>query len=139
MTDLVSVAIVGCGGMGRRHLGGLAELARIEHNNIRLAAVCDLDERKAELLADEALTLLGVRPKVFTDARRMAKEVEGLAGADCTTDTPGHHRVSAALLKFWLEYDVRKAARAHNWELRPDHLGCGAKRKDFLGRREFSS
>ena len=32
----------------------------------------------------------------------MAKEVEGLAGADCTTDTPGHHRVSAALLNLGL-------------------------------------
>ena len=102
MADLVSIAIVGCGGMGRRHLGGLAELARTEHNNIHLAAVCDLDERKANSLADEALTLLGVRPKVFTDARRMATEVEGLAGADCTTDTPGHHRVSAALLDLGL-------------------------------------
>ena len=52
--ELVSVAIVGCGGMGRRHLAGLAELARTQHNNVRLAAVCDLDERKAESLADEA-------------------------------------------------------------------------------------
>lgn len=84
--------------MGRRHLGGLAELARTEHNNLRLAAVCDLDERKATTLADEAQSLLGVRPVVFTDVSRMSKEVEGLVGADCTTDTTAHHRVSVALL-----------------------------------------
>lgn len=59
------MAIVGCGGMGRRHLGGLAELAGTEHNNMRLAAVCDLDTGKAESLADEAQALLGVRPAVF--------------------------------------------------------------------------
>ncbi len=102
VADLVGIAIVGCGGMGRRHLGGVAELAKTEHNNIRLAAVCDLDVRKAESLADEALTLLGARPKVFTDAGRMAAEVDGLAGADCTTDTPGHHKVSAKLLDLGL-------------------------------------
>ncbi len=98
MTEPVAIAIVGCGGMGRRHLGGLAELAHTEHNNLRLAAVCDLDERKAASLADEAQSLLGVRPAVFTDVSRMAKEVEGLVGADCTTDTTAHHRVSVALL-----------------------------------------
>ena len=88
--------------MGRRHLAGLAELARTQHNNVRLAAVCDLDERKGESLADEAVNLLGVRPKVFTDVARMSNEVDGLVGADCTTDTTAHHRVSAALLDLGL-------------------------------------
>ena len=98
MADLLNIAIVGCGGMGRRHLGGLAELARTEHNNLRLAAVCDLDAGKAESLADEAQALLGARPAVFSDVGRMAREVDGLVAADCTTDTTAHHRVAVALL-----------------------------------------
>ena len=98
MAELVNIAIVGCGGMGRRHLAGVAELAKTELNNVRLAAVCDLDPAKADLLADEAAGLLGTRPKIFTDVARMAKEVEGLQGADCTTDTTAHQRVSVALL-----------------------------------------
>lgn len=102
MSELVDIAIVGAGGMGRRHLAGLAELARTDHNNVRLAAVCDLDEGKAASLADEAETLLGVRPAVFTDVARMSAETEGLAGADCTTDTPAHHRVSVKLLDLGL-------------------------------------
>jgi predicted dehydrogenase len=88
--------------MGRRHLAGLAELARTDYNNLRLAAVCDLNERKAVSLADEAQSLLGLRPAVFTDVSRMSKEVEGLVGADCTTDTTAHHRVSVALLDLGL-------------------------------------
>lgn len=102
MTERVRWAIVGCGGMGRRHLAGLAELARGDHNNVELVAVCDLNPRNAEDLADEARELLGRRPAVFTDVARMAREAEGLEAADCTTDTASHHRVAAALLDLGL-------------------------------------
>src|SRR5215211_5031216 len=53
----VRLAIVGCGGMGRRHLAGLAELARCGERAVELVAVCDLNERNAHDLADEALAL----------------------------------------------------------------------------------
>ena len=102
MMEPVRLAIVGCGGMGRRHLAGLAELARTDFLNVELAAVCDLNERNAEDLADEAETLLGRRPPVFTDAARMTREVEGLEAADCTTDSGSHHRVAADLLDLGL-------------------------------------
>ena len=59
MAERVRFAIVGCGGMGRRHLAGLAELAGTEHDLIDLVAVCDLNERNATDLADEAHGLLG--------------------------------------------------------------------------------
>lgn len=84
--------------MGRRHLAGLAELARTDHNNVELAAVCDLDLGKAESLAAEAETLLGHRPQVFSDLTQMAHEVDALEAADCTTDTTAHHRVATTLL-----------------------------------------
>jgi predicted dehydrogenase len=102
MTERVQMAIVGCGGMGRRHLAGLAELARTEHNRIDLVAVCDLNERNAADLADEARDLLGSRPAVYTDAAQMVNEVEGLEAADCTTETGSHHRVAANLLDLGL-------------------------------------
>ncbi len=100
--EKAKIAIVGCGGMGRRHLAGIAELGKTQHNNVMLVAVCDLDIRKAEALADEAHGLLGTRPQVFNDAGRMAAEVEGLEAADCTTDTAAHHRVSTTLLDLGL-------------------------------------
>ena len=102
MTERVGLAIVGCGGMGRRHLAGLAQLAGTDHNNVDLLAVCDLNERSAEDLADEARQLLGARPRVFTDAARMVQEVEGLEAADCTTDTGSHHVAATALLELGL-------------------------------------
>ena len=102
MTSPVRLAIVGCGGMGRRHLAGLAELMRIGHHAVDLVAVCDLNERNAADLADEAQQLLGQRPAVFTDLPLMVRECEGLGGAACTVETGTHHRVATDLLDLGL-------------------------------------
>jgi predicted dehydrogenase len=101
-TDPVRLSIVGCGGIGRRHLAGLAELARFEHQTTELVAVCDLIERNATDLADEASALLGSRPGVFLDLATMVQETEGLEAAACTTDSGSHHLVASELLDLGL-------------------------------------
>lgn len=108
MDDPVRLAIVGCGGMGRRHLAGLAELSRTAHVNLTLVAVCDLNRHNAEDLADEAHELLGERPAVFGDAETMVREVDGLEAADCTTDTGSHHRAAVQLLELGLNVQCEK-------------------------------
>ncbi len=95
-------AIVGCGGMGRRHLAGLGELKSNALDVIDLVAVCDLNSQNAEDLADEAAALLGKRPAVFSDLATMVQETDGLEAADCTTDSGSHHTVAAALLDLGL-------------------------------------
>jgi predicted dehydrogenase len=102
MDDPVRLAIVGCGGMGRRHLAGLAELWRSPHLNLSLLAVCDPNRQRAEDLADEAHELLGERPAVFDNAERMVREVDGLEAADCPTDTGSHHVAATELLQLGL-------------------------------------
>jgi predicted dehydrogenase len=102
VVDRVRTAIVGCGGMGRRHLAGLAELDRSGHMNLDLVAVCDLNRQNAEDLADEAAELLGSRPPVFASAEEMVRTVDGLEAADCTTDTGSHHAAAAQLLELGL-------------------------------------
>src|SRR5215212_4971651 len=92
------LAIVGCGGMGRRHLAGLAELERCVGHVVELAAVCDLNVSNANDLADEASGLLGHRPAVFASIDTMVDEADGLEAADCTTDSGSHHLVATALL-----------------------------------------
>ena len=79
--DPLRLGIVGCGGMGRRHLAGLAELARCRAYAVDLVAVCDLNERNANDLADEAQSLLGSRPAVFTDQATMVRETDGVEAA----------------------------------------------------------
>ena len=60
----VSICLVGCGGMGSRHVQGFARLLRSGMSNVRLAAVCDVRADNAERVAGEAEALLGYRPKI---------------------------------------------------------------------------
>lgn len=108
MADRVHLAIVGCGGMGRRHLTGLAALYRSDFRNVDLLAVCDLNRQNAEDLADEAAQQLGARPRVFTDIGEMARAMPEIQGADAPTDTGTHHRVATAVLEAGLHVMCEK-------------------------------
>ncbi|MBI3972886.1 MAG: Gfo/Idh/MocA family oxidoreductase [Chloroflexi bacterium] len=101
--DHVNLAIVGCGGMGTRHLYGMKEYASIvgdvrEHPVFRLVAVCDPNERNANLLADTAATELGERPRVFLDVEAMLAATPELDAVDITTEPRLHHNLAAELL-----------------------------------------
>jgi len=89
----IKLAIVGCGGMGGRHLLGLRELLRSGMNNIDLLAACDLRRDNAERLADNAAELLGRRPLVFTDMAEMARSLSEVQAVVITTDGGSHHVV----------------------------------------------
>jgi predicted dehydrogenase len=104
----VPIAIVGCGGMGRRHLTGVAALYRSGFRNADLVAVCDLNARNANDLADEAAQLLGARPRVFTDLAEMARAMPELRGADVTTDVAAHHVVAEACFAAGLHVQCEK-------------------------------
>ena len=102
------IAIVGCGGMGRRHLTGLAALDRSDFCNVELVAVCDINQRNAEDLADEAERALGKRPRVFTSIAEMVRAMPEIQGADVATDTGSHHRVATECLRAGLHVMVEK-------------------------------
>ncbi len=99
MAERVPIAMVGCGGMGRRHLTGIAALYRSDYRNVDLVAVCELNRQNAEDLADEAAQQLGQRPRVFADLREMARAMPEIQGADVVTDTGSHHAVATACLE----------------------------------------
>lgn len=102
------IAIVGCGGMGRRHLTGVAALYRSDFRNVDLVAVCDLNRQNAEDLADEAAQQLGERPRVFTDVHEMTRAMPEIQGVDVPTDVRAHHTVAAACLDAGLHVQCEK-------------------------------
>ena len=106
--ERVPIAIVGCGGMGGRHLLGLRELYDAGLGNVELVAVCDLRRDNAEHLADNADQLLGRRPQVFEDMESMVKALPDLGGVDITTDSGSHHKVATMALDLGLNVMVEK-------------------------------
>ncbi len=93
MPETIPLAIVGCGGMGHRHMYGLAELTRAGLSPFTLVGACDPDEGNANTLADEAADLLGQRPVVAGSLEALAAATD-VAAIDLTTTPRYHHTVA---------------------------------------------
>ena len=100
--DKLKLALIGCGGMGTRHLYGLRELAKTSFNNVELCALCDLNRDNAEMAAREAEQLLGSKPPVFTSIEEMAQAIPDLMAVDVVTDPSVHHTVVCEALDLGL-------------------------------------
>lgn len=106
--EKIRFGLVGCGGMGTRHLYGLRELAQTPFCNVELAAVCDIRPQHAELAAAEAERLLGRRPTVYPDLEAMRRGEPDLAAVDVVTDPSTHHTVVCQALDQGLHVVVEK-------------------------------
>jgi predicted dehydrogenase len=96
--ERLSIGLVGCGRMGRRHLLAYGRLRQVGGARIQLAAVCDANRLAAEQAADLAQELLGSRPAVFVDPAHLiaAGAVEAL---DVVTGPSTHHMIAAPALE----------------------------------------
>ena len=88
---LLQLGQVGCGGMGLRHVYGLAELRRCGFDTFALAALCDRHRSSAEHVAGVAEAELGLRPRIYTDLQAMLEAERGLDAVNIVTDTRMHH------------------------------------------------
>ncbi len=104
----IKLALVGCGGMGTRHLYGMRELLASPFNNIEPVAVCDIRLENAELAASEAETLFGYKPAVFTDMEAMAVAIPDLDAVSVVTDPSVHHTVVCRALELGWHVMVEK-------------------------------
>ncbi|MCB0142917.1 MAG: Gfo/Idh/MocA family oxidoreductase [Caldilineaceae bacterium] len=114
--DKLRLAIVGCGGMGHRHLYGLAELHRAGLSRFELVGACDPVQDNAESLAQQASDLLGVRPTVVSNMAGL--EALDVQAVDITTTPRYHHALGVeALERGWhamIEKPVGLTVRAAN-------------------------
>lgn len=83
------IALVGCGGMGRRHAHGYIELRRY-FDTVEMTAVCDVHADVAATVADEIGDATGARPDIYTDFDEMLAQAD-LDGVAIVTSTPMHH------------------------------------------------
>jgi predicted dehydrogenase len=114
--ERIPLAIVGCGGMGHRHLFGLAELHRSKLSRFDLVGACDPVTENAESLANNAEELLGKRPTVVKSMAEL--EALGVAAVDITTTPRYHHTLGVeAIERNWhsmIEKPVGLTVRACN-------------------------
>ena len=96
--EKVPICLVGCGGMGHRHVMGYKELKDSGIGNLDLVAVCDIRQENAELVANEAERLLGRKPMVFTDLDQVLAH-PNIAAVDVVTDGSTHHAVGVPALE----------------------------------------
>jgi len=106
--DKIRLGLVGCGGMGTRHLYGLRELAQTPFNNVELLALCDIRRENAEMAAAEAEKLLNIRPAIFTDLAEMSNKIPDLTAVGVVTDPSVHHNVACQALDLGLHVIVEK-------------------------------
>ena len=90
--EKVPLCVVGCGGMGHRHIMAYKVLEESGIGNVELMAVCDVRRENAGFAAREVQRLLGREPLVFTDMDSVLKRDDILA-VDIVTDVSMHHQV----------------------------------------------
>jgi predicted dehydrogenase len=80
MTNRLRTALVGCGGMGHRHLSAYAALRGVGLGRFEIAAVCDISRDAAGRASELAERFLGVRPAVCVDVDELigAADVQAL-------------------------------------------------------------
>ncbi len=115
MSSKIPLAIIGCGGMGHRHMYGLAELQESGLSPFELVGACDPNLDNANSLADQALERLGTRPQAVASLEELAKLGDVQAVDICTL--PAHHHSVAveAMERGWhalCEKPVGLTARA---------------------------
>src|SRR5437899_2220743 len=100
--DRIPLAIVGCGGMGHRHLYGLHALESVGRSPFSLIGACDPDAANAQSLAAEAEARLGRRPEVVGELAALERVADGVLALDICTDPRTHHTlVAEAMARGW--------------------------------------
>lgn len=104
---MLRLGLVGCGGMGCRHIRGLARLREIGQPTWDLVGVCDLFPESAARAADLAEEMLGTRPQTFGTLAEMQAAC-GLDGIIVTTSPDLHAPVGLEAFDLGLHVMVEK-------------------------------
>jgi len=93
----LAIGLVGCGGMGHRHLHAYRALRAVGGEPFEIAAVCDPRAQAALDAAALVERLLGSRPAVFEDSQALIAS-GAVAALDIVTDPSTHHLIAVPAL-----------------------------------------
>lgn len=105
---MLQLALVGCGGMGCRHVRGLDALRRHGLPMWELAAVCDPMPANAAYASDLAENLFGRRPRVLSAVEELASAADHIDAAIVATAPTLHADIGCAAFELGLHVMVEK-------------------------------
>ena len=105
--ERMRLGYIGCGGMGHRHLFGLAELNRAGLCRFDPVAVCDPQEENAVSLASHIAEHFGTRPAVVSSIDELSA-VGGIQTVDICTDPRHHHTMTVGAFQHGWDVMVEK-------------------------------
>ncbi len=101
----LKLGLVGCGGMGLRHLHGLKALQEVAEKlpnpqvKIELVAVADSNLDNARYIAEESRKLLGAKPEIYSSQAKMLEAQARIEAVNITTGTSSHHSLAVEALE----------------------------------------
>ena len=94
----VRLAIVGCGGIARRHVIAMQDLVQRGRTDFSVIALCDTNRELAEALAVQIKEQLGQQPVIYTDYQEMLAQAKP-DGVDLCLPHGLHHSFSITALE----------------------------------------
>ena len=91
-------ALIGCGGMGFRHLLGYIEYLRHD-KNLDLVALVDFNEKSSSFLSDQYYEYTGKRLDIFKNYNELITSNISLDSIDIATTNDTHHEISSWAMK----------------------------------------
>ena len=104
----LKIAVVGCGGMGNRHLRGLKKLEDSGMSRVELAGLVEPSEENAQIAADEAEKLFGFRPPVVRNLEELPRAAPDVQALDVTTGPWLHHGIVCQAVEMGYHITVEK-------------------------------
>lgn len=98
MSARISLCIVGCGGMGERHIRALRALEDVKMSPFQIAGVCDLDQGRAVEAASLVRELFGHDPRVFGSIQDAVAAEPRIDAFDVVTEVSSHLPVAREAL-----------------------------------------
>lgn len=106
MSDTLPIGLVGCGGMGLRHLAAYSELERAGVGHVRLEAICDSDPGRLEAARVRFEEATGRDVPVFGSIEEAVSA--GIGAVDLAIPTRFHHTAALEAFELGLHVFVEK-------------------------------
>ena len=108
MSDKLTLALIGCGGMMGAHVAGYKELYDAKLRDFDIIACCDVDEARANAMAASIAEFQGRKPEVYSSVDALLGTEQGLMACDISVVHRQHHTVAIPCLEAGKHVTIEK-------------------------------